>query len=253
MVLACAASFPTCKTAERPRAPSKPAAQAADLYKLVGEHQDRSLIIASKPESSNWNLLFPNPTVAEGTDIRRDVRRVTRGGRGITVGSSPWIRTQAPPKTPGQEGQGPVGQTRSARFAAPMRGDRCTRKHSSRGVFAGQNVFLGGAGGTRTHGRRIMSRQVEDWLTLAHSESPGYRGYCRSPTLGDSGNSGSLRDLRSRTAHVIPMGCMRADLRRFHCPVPRRARQCGFAPSWAVNRPPRVDDSHAVRPTRQRR
>ncbi|MEU6814645.1 ATP-binding protein [Streptomyces sp. NPDC046860] len=41
------------------------AAQADELYELVSERQERSLIITSNRAPSDWYPLFPNPVVAE--------------------------------------------------------------------------------------------------------------------------------------------------------------------------------------------
>lgn len=48
------------------------AAHADDLYELLSERQDRSLIITSNRAPSDWYPLFPNPVVAESLLDRRN-------------------------------------------------------------------------------------------------------------------------------------------------------------------------------------
>ncbi len=77
---------------------------------------------------------------------------------------SPWDRLhglhpRVPPKTPGQGSSGPQDRPGAPfRHTAARRGDRHTPNRAPPGAFSQvRTFFFGGAGGTRTHGRRIMS------------------------------------------------------------------------------------------------
>jgi DNA replication protein DnaC len=66
--------------------------QADDLYELISERVEKSIIITANRQASDWYSLFPNPVVAESILDRL----VNRAHHVAMVGKSYW-----PNKRPG--------------------------------------------------------------------------------------------------------------------------------------------------------
>jgi len=121
----------------------------------------------------------------KGANIQHSVRRVTRGGLGIAMGSSSWLHTQVPPKPQAKKVKARWGRPEAR--VSPHRREAIAARESTPSGASSQvrTFFYGGAGGTRTHGRRIVSLWDlgGPWRSVIRIDvSPGQDG-CKCFTL----------------------------------------------------------------------